>query len=615
MNTPQPTADTNSTTIRESVTEADRAFPSYPRIDRYFGAGSVEEARTRVMRCVERGDGPSLVIGAPGMGKTMLLSVLEESLRQRFSVASLASTQLCTRRALLQAVLHGLGQPYSGRDEGEVRLALASYLDNRAECPNGAVLLVDEAQALPSRLLEELRILSNLARGGEPLVRLVLAGSAALEEQFASPALEAFNQRLAARAYLGPLTHAETCQYVRAHVAASGTDPDALFENDAIDAIYSASDGVPRLINQVCDRAILMAGEQCATSIEAGMIQAAWSDLHQLPAPWYTPNPTNEAINTNGVDSKTHTTNDMIEFGSLDSEPQDLEPQQGQPATGGDTASAGDWNADSALADLPAQPAVARQIVVGTADVDEPTETEEDLQVEPPAKVEVPAVMDFSEDCSLPMPTDSDLPQEEFTPQDATPVAAAGDLFGQGFDEEEVVLDRFASLEEVFSPATPTVVNSQDTTFSGLVREVAPEDRFEQLPELQLEELGFDDASVEGSPMAGLDEALYASSNDNQPSVLSLTVEADQDFTTDPIEEEVAQSLNEISESVRREVTNKGCGSCETSCASHAKDTTNDREAEPDILVIEPETVAVTATLPTARRQDYNQLFAKLRQS
>lgn len=592
---------------------SERAFPSHPRVDRYFGAGSVEEARARVMRCVERGDGPALVIGGPGMGKTMLLGVLEESLRDRFKVASLASTQLCTRRALLQAVLHGLGQPYRGRDEGEVRLALATFLENRQECPNGAVLLVDEAQALPSRLLEELRILSNLARDGEPLVRLVLAGSAALEEQFAAPALEAFNQRLAARAYLGPLNHAETCQYVRAHVAAAGADPDALFAGEALDAIYSASDGVPRLINQVCDRAILEAVGQGAANIDAGMIQAAWSDLHQLPAPWYTP----ASAEPNAATAPIESDSGVLEFGMLDSAQDDsindatasenAENEELTSAQSLATSNApvqGDWNADASLSELPVSTKPTQQIVVGTDNVDEPTVMEEDLETQP-------AAGGFSNDSDLPMPAKMPVNEhslENPTPQSA-PVADADALFGQGFDEEEVVLDRFASLEEVFTPTTPAVVNSQDATFSDLVRDVAPEQPYEE----PAEQFVAFSASVDES------ERFDESETNVEPAVLSLTgsereSQAGDLVLDEEMEDEIAESVSELSESMKLQLADKGCGSCAGACSSK-RSIADNSETEPDILVIEPDAAPATVALPTARRQDYSQLFAKLRQS
>ena len=91
---------------------------------RYFPAASVEDARRRLARSIERGDGPGVVIGAAGIGKSLLLQVLAAQYREKFDVVLLACAQLCTRRALLQAIHFELGLDYRRRDEGELRLSL-----------------------------------------------------------------------------------------------------------------------------------------------------------------------------------------------------------------------------------------------------------------------------------------------------------------------------------------------------------------------------------------------------------------------------------------------------------------------------------------------------------
>ncbi|MEM6656359.1 MAG: AAA family ATPase, partial [Planctomycetota bacterium] len=268
---------------------SDRAFPSHARLDRYFPSASAEEARARLTGCIERGEGPAVLIGASGSGKSMLLEVLADAFADRFAVAHLANTQICTRRALLQAILHALGLGHRDHEEGDLRLKLVDHLQSVADCPAGALLLIDEAQSLAPRLLEELRVIGNLARRGVPLVRLVLAGSTQLEECLAAPELETLNQRIAARCYLSPLAYDELSQYVRAHIAATGANPDELLGDDAAAAVFEATDGIPRLVNQLCDRAIVLAVAAGATRIDRVAIQNAWSDLHQLPAPWHSP--------------------------------------------------------------------------------------------------------------------------------------------------------------------------------------------------------------------------------------------------------------------------------------------------------------------------------------
>ena len=567
-----------------------RAFPSHPRVDRYFAATSIEECRNRLMRCVERGDGPAIVVGSPGIGKTMLLSVLAEMLEEKFTVVKIASTQLCTRRALLQAILHGLGLPYQDREEGELRLALSTSLQDTSLCPHAAVLLVDEAQALPVRLLEELRILSNLAREGEPLLRLVLAGSAALEEQFASTELETFNQRLSARCYLSPLNYGETLQYVRAHVAAVGASPDDLFGERALDSVYSASDGVPRLINQVCDRAIIMAVEQGAAAIDEQLVQAAWSDLHQLPAPWHTPEaslPTPESnVVEFGVLAASDDDHQAIEqltddspaiepvstFGLIETGTPEVEPSEVSAP-----ADIDQWDAGQTLADiLPAAPVVNSE------------QATEDYQIAEPASDGF---------------TEIDVSEEI----EATPDSES--LFGDGFDEEEIVIDRFASIESAFSATTPKVVNVEDTSFSSLVEELAP-----------VLDVGQEDFELETLLPATAEIAAdlcEATASDSLPYAEHHSEPVDT-VSVFPISGDVAggSAGSVLSATQVSEAGDFNFGTASDSpFDSHELNATPPEVIDTDVLIIEPDPTPVVDPTSQVQRQEYRQLFAKLRDS
>ena len=304
------TPTTAGTTPKQLAEREERVFPSFPQVARYFPGASIEDARQRLGRTIERGDGPCLIVGGPGTGKSLLLQVLASQYHDRFDVVLPACARLCTRRALLQSILFELGLPYRLRDEGDLRLSLLDHLLSRDECPSGLLLLVDEAQTLSVALLDELRVLTNLVRGGLPRVRLILAGSSALEESFAHPELESFSQRLSARCYLAPFNREETSQFVRAQVAACGAAPESIFNADAWEAIFEATDGVPRLVNQLCDRALLQAVANGRSKIDRSIIQSAWADIQQLPAPWETPAPTTAPPAPLQV----------VEFGSLDDE-------------------------------------------------------------------------------------------------------------------------------------------------------------------------------------------------------------------------------------------------------------------------------------------------------
>ncbi len=267
----------------------ERPFAAAPSAKHYFPAAAIEAARQTLTRCIDRAEGVGLLIGPAGAGKTLLCHVLAEEFRSRFCVAVLESGRLCTRRALLQAILYELGLPYRGMEEGDLRLSLVDHLSPRNLDHDSApklLLIVDEAHSLPLRLLEELRLLSNLVRQGQPRVRLVLAGGPQFEERLASPKLESFNQRVAARCYLEALDRSQTIDYVRHQTREAGGSPERVFASEALGAVYEATDGIPRLINQVCDHGLMLACAGGVKQLTAGGIEEAWSDLQQLPTPW-----------------------------------------------------------------------------------------------------------------------------------------------------------------------------------------------------------------------------------------------------------------------------------------------------------------------------------------
>jgi len=315
-----------------------RPFASVPEVTQYFPGSTIEDARTVLARCLERGEGHAMVVGPSGIGKTLLCRLLAEQFKDSFQVALLSSGRLSSRRNLFQAILYELSRPYRSMDEGELRLALIDYLTRDDECPRGMVLLVDEAHTLPLRLLDELRMLTNVARDGAPAVRLVLAGGCVLEERFASPKLDSFSQRLTARCYLEALNRTETQDYIHRQIglargelilslpvegdaaaeasAGSITSSEGiqrgsgLFSVDACRCVHQVTEGVPRLINQVCDHALLLTYSGGRQQITSADIDEAWADLQQLPTPW------NDET-CEGGDSG------VIEFGGLDDSVED----------------------------------------------------------------------------------------------------------------------------------------------------------------------------------------------------------------------------------------------------------------------------------------------------
>jgi type II secretory pathway predicted ATPase ExeA len=265
---------------------SERPFAATPSPERYFPAASIEQAHKMLHRTIDRAEGAGMIVGPSGTGKTLLLQVLADEFRGRFSPVLLSSGRFATVRALLQGILFHLNRPYKQMDESELRLALIEYLAPSQMQDEGLLLLLDEAHAMSWRLLDEVRMITNLIHDGRPRVHVILAGSPKLEERFASPRLEAFAQRLAARCYLESFSRDETRAYLEWQINSAGGNAAKLFCDDAASVAHRATDGIPRLLNQVCDHALLLASLGGIRQISGKIVEEAWADLQQLPAPW-----------------------------------------------------------------------------------------------------------------------------------------------------------------------------------------------------------------------------------------------------------------------------------------------------------------------------------------
>lgn len=418
-----PATDSDkSLALRRLLDRSERPFPPFPQVDRYFPAAAVENARQRIARAIERGDGPAIVVGGAGTGKSLLLQLLAAQFYEQFDIVLLACARVCTRRALLQAILFELGLPYQLRDEGQLRLSLLDHLLSAERCPTGLVMLVDEAQTLSVELLDELRVLTNLVRLGAPRVRLVLAGAAAIDETLTCPQLESLSQRLAARCYLSPFDRQETAQFIRAQIAAVGGEPDEIFTVEAGQAVFDATDGVPRLINQLCDHAVLLASSRGLSHVGPEIVEAAWADLQQLPGAWDRPS----------ADEAHEPRPSVVEFGRLSDE--ELGSRQPACAFEPDT---------------------------------EPTDLDLDDELpEVSATVSETLAERFS-GASVDALGNADA--TAFKPETNTLVSARNP-FDEPFDDEEVVLDSFAAWDTLFHQHTPRVENCRDPDLAALVQ-------------------------------------------------------------------------------------------------------------------------------------------------
>ena len=259
-----------------------RPFTPLPFVPNYFPSSSVQQTLEQAKICVERASGPVVIVGGQGTGKSLVLQMLRDEFESQFRVVLLDCARMAEREDLFQNILFELGQNYRSMTEGELRLAVMDFLRPSEQCPNGILLLVDEAESLPLSLLDEVRRITNLVRDGQPRVRLVLAGTPKLEENLAEWNLGSFTSRIAARCYLGSLSRTETREYVVAHLSRAGGNPD-LFAEDSFREIHSLADGCPRVVNQLCEQILMLGAIQDVHHFDSDFVHSAWDSLQNIP--------------------------------------------------------------------------------------------------------------------------------------------------------------------------------------------------------------------------------------------------------------------------------------------------------------------------------------------
>lgn len=273
------------TTKTETAKTDVAPFPAYACADRYVALGSIAETLLRVGRSVLAREAISLVIGPPGVGKTLLLAMLVKQFAESHDVVNLGDTTIDDRSAFLRHLLHHLGVDYKKTAENDLHLALVDAVCGSDAATEGLLILIDESQALAPEVLEAIRLVTNIMKDGKPRVSAVVAGGMKLEEVLVDGFLEPFVQRVATRCYLHPMNLNETRQFIRETIRGCGSDPDTTILDSAIAAIHHAASGVPRLVNQMMTQAIDTAADADVALIDDAIVDRAWATLQQLPSP------------------------------------------------------------------------------------------------------------------------------------------------------------------------------------------------------------------------------------------------------------------------------------------------------------------------------------------
>ena len=222
-------------------------------------------------------DGFVVITGEIGSGKTTLLQSFLSELDDDVVYAVVSQTQL-TPTQFLQAVLTEFGfKPFNKR-KVELLDMLNMFLIEQYSNGKKVVLIVDEAQNLTHKVLEEIRLISGIETHKEKVLRIILAGQPELRDSLESPGLKQLVQRVRLRFHLGPLDRREMHEYIDHRLTVAGADT-SLFEEDAFETIHRYTGGVPRLINTLCDTALLCAFADEKSTVGLDDIKAAVTEL------------------------------------------------------------------------------------------------------------------------------------------------------------------------------------------------------------------------------------------------------------------------------------------------------------------------------------------------
>jgi len=201
-------------------------------------------------------EGFMVLTGDIGTGKTTICRALLGKLDHQVKTAVIFNSFL-TEEELLEVILQDLGLAPKGKSRKKRIDALNKFLLSQLAEGNHVALIIDEAQNLSIPVLEQIRMLSNLETEKEKMLQIVLLGQLELEEKLRSHELRQLNQRIAIRHRLLPLTRFETEGYINQRLTVAGAQGNITFSNGALNEIHQYSNGIPRMINLLCDRALL----------------------------------------------------------------------------------------------------------------------------------------------------------------------------------------------------------------------------------------------------------------------------------------------------------------------------------------------------------------------
>lgn len=236
---------------------SNKPFQLNPDPTFYFGSKQHRRAKAYLEYGVQRNEGFIVITGEVGAGKTTIVRGLFAALDpKKIVAANLVTTQLDAEDTL-RLVAAAFGVRVKDVSKAEVLMALEAYLLSQTSQGKRCLLIVDEAQNLTARAVEELRMLSNFQFGQQALLQTFLVGQPEFRTILQSPTMQQLRQRITASCHIGPLVLDETQGYIQHRLKCAGAAGRPTFSAAAFDAIFKASGGIPRRINLICDRLLL----------------------------------------------------------------------------------------------------------------------------------------------------------------------------------------------------------------------------------------------------------------------------------------------------------------------------------------------------------------------
>ncbi|MFC1666675.1 XrtA/PEP-CTERM system-associated ATPase [Candidatus Omnitrophota bacterium] len=236
------------------------------------------EAISHMRYGIEQRMGFLEISGEIGAGKTTICKAFLNTLDEHTKTAFILNSNL-SEIQLLQAIVEDFGISLRNKNKITMLNELNKFLLEQLRQDNNVALIIDEAQNLKPSLLEQIRLLSNLETEKEKLLQIVLVGQPELREKLASKELAQLRQRIAIRYHIRPLDREELEGYVSHRLNVAGANNRNLFAKDALDEVFRFSRGIPRLINIICDKALLAGYIEEKKTINSAMIRRCAKEI------------------------------------------------------------------------------------------------------------------------------------------------------------------------------------------------------------------------------------------------------------------------------------------------------------------------------------------------